>query len=81
MSYTHKCVKCSTSYQTEDEEAYYCETCLEARKQFTKEIDAKHATNPKEHIKSDLQIALEKGQRKNGSLFVRASDLGISFNG
>lgn len=79
MSHTHKCLKCSSSYESQEEEAYYCEACLEERKAFAAQIDAKRAAQPKEEHKSDLQIALAKGQRMNGALFVRATDLGITF--
>lgn len=77
--HTHKCIKqgCVNTYEDEDVEAYYCASCIEERKQFTKEIDAKHASIPKERVQSDLQIAMEKGQRKNGALFVKATDLGL----
>lgn len=80
---THKCInsKCENSYQSEDLEAYYCSTCIAEVKRVAAEVDAKRASQPREAHKSDLQIALEKGRRNGSALFVRAGDLGISFNG
>lgn len=77
---THNCIKCQNTYEDADVEAYLCASCLEERKKFAETIDAKIATQPKEEHLSDLQIALQKGQRTGGALFVRASDLGITFS-
>ncbi len=77
MSYTHSCIKCQNSYEDNDEEAYYCASCIEERKQMTAQIDLQIAARPRERQKSDYQIALEKGQEKGGGLFVRATDLGL----
>lgn len=80
--YTHSCInkECSAQYQSEDEDPYYCETCLEKKKVLAEEIDAKRAlSQPEERPKSDYQILLEKGQTKGQSTFVKAADLGITF--
>lgn len=36
---THACIKCATTYEDE-EDAYYCASCLTAHKEDAKAIDA-----------------------------------------
>ena len=83
--YTHSCVKCQKSYQDSDPEPYLCKVCNEARLVIAAEVDKKLASRPKKENKSDFQIALERGKTINSAMggqstFVRASDLGITFN-
>ena len=79
--YTHTCLKCHQSYQDTDIEPFYCEPCNAERKVIAAQIDAQRASMPKKAVvKSDFQIAQEKGQTRGEGLFVRASDLGINFN-
>lgn len=44
------CIKCKTSYQSEDEEPYYCGECLAVRNKIAKEVDAKLALRPKKEV-------------------------------
>lgn len=55
--YTHLCIRpgCGLSYEDEDVDAYYCESCNEARKVIAQELDRKIASQPKERPLSDLQ--------------------------
>lgn len=68
---------CENTYEDEDPDAYYCASCIEEKNQIAQDIDAKQKAKPKEVHLSDYQIALQKGQEKNGALFVKASDLGL----
>lgn len=79
MSHSHACIKCNKVYEDTDPEPYYCLSCNEERKAIAKEVDAKLANRPKKVQRSDYQIAQEMGQRRGDSLFVKASDLGITF--
>ena len=53
--FSHHCVKCKVLYQSHDEEAYYCSSCLEEKKRIAAEIDAKFANRPKVKIKTALE--------------------------
>lgn len=53
---THSCIKCGTSYTSEDVDAYYCPSCVEEKKQIANEIDAKLASRPKRETMSEWQI-------------------------
>lgn len=82
-TYPHVC-SCGNSYSDEDVDAYFCPSCVEQRKAVAKQIDAQFAGKTPATIVTDLQIALEKGKvipsaRGGQSIFIRASDLGISF--
>lgn len=77
--FTHSCIKCQTKYESEEDDAYYCASCLEATKAIAAEVDKQFANRPKREPVSDFQILLEKGQSKGQATFVRAADLGISF--
>lgn len=46
---TFTCIKpsCDKSYESEEEEAYYCKSCQEANKAIAKQIDAQVAARPK----------------------------------
>jgi hypothetical protein len=44
--HTHSCIKCNQSYQSKDEDAYYCETCNKARLAIAAQVDAQVASRP-----------------------------------
>lgn len=83
--YKHKCIKpgCSNTYEDNDVDAYYCDSCKVEKERIAKEVDAKVASRvSRKQIKSDFQIAEELGKTipsASGGLttFVRASDLGL----
>ncbi len=60
--YQHTCIKptCTNTYQSIDPDAYYCEGCDKQRKEFAKEVDAKHKTTGRE-TKSTWQMLDETG--------------------
>ncbi len=53
----HTCVKpgCGATYESKDEEAYYCPPCDAARKEIAKDVDARMAAIPKKEYMSNLQ--------------------------
>lgn len=73
----HQCIRpgCSTQYEDNDPEPYYCGPCNEARKAAAAEIDAKIALRPKERVVSDLKAFEAKSQARGSAMFIRASDL------
>lgn len=85
--FQHKCIKldCPNTYKDTDPDAYYCPSCKELNKAIALEVDKKMVGRvSKRAAKSDLQIALDKGQTIQSasgglSTFVKASDLGITF--
>ena len=83
-TYNHVC-PCGNKYKDQDPDVYLCSTCVQERKALAKEVDARMASRPKKNYVTDLHIALTKGKTipsGNGghATFVRASDLGITFN-
>lgn len=79
------CIKCGIEYEEEDFEAYLCPFCNEVRLRIAKEVDAKIASRPKKQVKSDFGIAQTLGKTINSqaggqATFVKASDLGITFD-
>lgn len=42
----HKCIKCGSSYESEDTDAYYCDSCNEEKLAIAKRIDAQVAARP-----------------------------------
>ena len=78
--YTHPCIKCSTEYQDEDPDAYYCTACNEERKKIAAEIDKKMGNRSTKPVKSDLQAFEEQAitvKTPDGRTvsFIRASQL------
>ena len=67
--HTHTCIKCSTSYQSEDPEPYYCDRCAQTRAAIAAEIDAKFANRVTEKTPSELEL-YDQQQKVHG--FVRA---------
>jgi hypothetical protein len=83
--FSHNCIKCQTKYSDPDPEPYLCASCNTERLRIAAEVDAKLASRPKKEHKSDFGIALALGKTipsavGGQSTFVRASDLGITFN-
>jgi hypothetical protein len=80
--YPHTC-SCGNKYTDEDPDGYFCPSCVEQRKIIAKEVDEKlKGRVSKRAVKTDLQIAMEKGITKQSAsggfaTFVRASDLGL----
>lgn len=81
---THVCIKpgCGKSYSSEDEDAYYCEICLEEKNKIAVEVDKKMAGRVSTQVKSDLQVYNEiiengGGVSKGGIRVVNAKDLGL----
>lgn len=77
--YTHNCIKCSTQYKSNEDDAYYCEPCNEEKKAIAKEVDAKMANHvSKRQVKSSLQI-YDEIRKQRGVNFVNINDLGIKL--
>lgn len=76
---SHKCIKpgCDNSYEDEDVDAYYCESCREANKVLAKQIEAQVGKN-QDRPKSELQIYDELCKLR-GSNFISIKDMGISL--
>lgn len=68
--FTHKCIKCQTSYQDKDPEPYYCTACNAERKAIAAEIDKKMASRPKRPTMSALQ-EYDAMPKVNGFIQVR----------
>lgn len=51
--YKHSCLKCKSSYEDNDPDPYYCNSCREEVKKIAKEIDKRVVPTPK--TKSSLQ--------------------------
>jgi len=43
---SHSCIKCRETYKTEDDDAYYCEACIEEKNRIAEQIDKKMASRP-----------------------------------
>lgn len=78
MEYKHPCIKCGTTYESNDPDAYYCPTCEVEKKAIAKEVDAKLAGKVSKREKSGWQEYNEI-RRKTGMNFPRIGDLGITL--
>lgn len=59
----HNCEKCKQEYFDNEEDAYYCPPCLEAKKELAKQIDETNKHKPKRIIiESDYQRLMREGQ-------------------
>jgi len=78
MDYKLNCIKCSTQYESNDPEPFYCAKCEIEKKAIAKEIDAKLAgrvsTKPTSFIQEYDAIRKAKGVN-----FVNIRDLGITL--
>lgn len=64
--FTHPCLKCATTYQDADPDAYYCPTCLTERKKLAAQIDKKmKSAAPTLPTKSEYQAFCEQGKTFN----------------
>lgn len=70
MTYTHPCLKCKTTYEDNDPDAYYCEACKEERKRIAEEVDKKMATRETKPIKTALQ-EYDEAQKIKGFMVVK----------
>lgn len=52
---THSCIKCKAQYQSEDEDAYYCDPCNVERLEIAKKIDATIGSRPQKKHMSMIQ--------------------------
>jgi len=70
--YKHSCIKpgCSKQYDSEDAEAYYCESCNAIRLQVAKEVDQKLKNRPAREIKSALK-EYEEAPKVRGFMYVK----------
>lgn len=79
--YSHKCIKpgCDNSYEDEDVDAYYCDSCKEANKVLAKQIEARVGkSTEQDRPKSELQMYDELCKMR-GSKFISIKDMGISL--
>lgn len=71
--YKHICPTCSTPYEDNDPDIYFCPSCVESRKIVAKQVDMKLASRvSKRPEKSQLQIYDEIFKQKG---FVYLNDL------
>jgi uncharacterized Zn ribbon protein len=70
--FSHQCIspECSKTYQSKDEDPYYCETCTRKRNAIAKVVDKKMASIPRKPQKSALQ-QYDESPKVNGFLHVR----------
>ena len=63
---THVCIKpdCTNTYQDEEVDAYYCDSCRAANKILAAKIDAKIKANPRKEVKKDSEI--ERWKKEGG---------------
>lgn len=73
QKFNHACIKCNSTYSSEDIDAYYCESCLAIKNKIAEEVNAKIASRPKKQVKSDWQLLQEQGEMimsDNGSKII-----------
>lgn len=68
--YSHPCIKCKTTYQSNDVDPYYCDTCNAERIKVAKEIDAKLSSRPRRQTMSALQ-EYDASQKMGGFMIVK----------
>ncbi len=73
MKYKPNCVKCGEPYPSDEEDNYYCPTCLVEKNKVAKEVDAKVARMPKRKVKSDFQTLDETGQLRVDGAVIKCS--------
>lgn len=64
--HTHACIKCKQSYQSKDEDAYYCESCNNARLAIAAEIDAKVSAQPSRRAAPNFEERMAGFQKVKG---------------
>lgn len=65
MNYTHQCIKCRTSYQDSDPDAYLCASCTAQRKALAAQVDAQFESRPRVQPVSALQEHERNGKTVN----------------
>lgn len=75
QTYTHSCIKCKTQYSDEEQDAYYCPTCVVEKKRIADAIDKRIAANPSRETVSDLERYNQLAKTRGVRGFVRASDI------
>ena len=65
MKNKHSCIKCSSEYEDNQVDAYYCPSCVKSKAVIAAEIDAKLSKIPRKETLSDLQI-YERAQKIRG---------------
>lgn len=75
-TFTHTCIKseCGKSYQDNDPDAYYCESCLAEKKSIAKKLDAQFSTRSRAVPMTPLQ-EYDRGEKVTvqGMKFVKVS--------
>lgn len=72
--YSHPCIKCGTSYEDTDPDAYFCPSCVIEKKKIAEEIDKKRALIPSKLTKVS-RFSPKDFEGKNGRIFFNAKDL------
>lgn len=67
---THSCIKCTTQYEDEEVDAYYCASCLTAHKEKAQTIDADIAKTDKHEPMSDYKAYMMSTDKARGFLRV-----------
>lgn len=77
--FTHKCIKisCPNTYQDNDEDSYYCPSCVEENKVIAAKVDQIIASKPRKETKSALQLYDEAAKMRGNKGFVRPEDIGL----
>ncbi len=78
QTYNHKCIKCSSTYSSNEVDPYYCQPCVEEKNRIAKEIDKKIASVPRRQVVSELQM-YDELRKSKGTQFVNIKDLGIKL--
>lgn len=70
---THVCIKpaCGATYQSEDEERYYCPPCLEAKMALAAQIDAQIANRPPKLPRSSALQEYDQAPKAHGFMIVK----------
>ena len=73
MNYQHPCIKCQTTYDSNEDEAYYCPTCFAEKREIAAKVDEKVGIriSNKKTVQSALQH-YDSLPKRNG--FVMAKD-------
>lgn len=65
--FQHKCVKatCDNTYQSKDEDAYFCNDCQKEKNAIAKQIDARFAHRPSRQPES-IMATYDKAEKIHG---------------
>jgi len=69
---THTCIKisCGKQYESDEEEAYYCPSCVEQKEALARQIDAKVGPSTNRSVRTALQ-EYDEGEKAHGFLRVK----------